>query len=68
MLGIGRPRSRQEIEKAPMLSDMSLRHKTAQQPHRLKPTAVDLFSGIGGISLEFIQAGFEIACAVDCPS
>ncbi|MDE0098770.1 MAG: DNA cytosine methyltransferase [Truepera sp.] len=36
--------------------------------HRLKPTAVDLFSGIGGFSLEFIQAGFEIACAVDCPS
>ena len=33
--------------------------------YRLKPTAVDLFSGIGGFSLGFIQAGFGIACATN---
>ena len=30
-----------------------------------KPTAVDLFAGAGGFSLGMIDAGFEIACAVE---
>ena len=29
------------------------------------PTGVDLFSGVGGMSLGAIKAGFEIVCAVD---
>lgn len=32
---------------------------------RGKPTGVDLFSGIGGFSLGFIQAGYEVVCAVE---
>ena len=30
-----------------------------------RPTAVDLFCGIGGFSLGVIQAGFEVVCAVE---
>ena len=30
-----------------------------------KPTAIDLFCGCGGMSLGFIQAGYEVVCAVD---
>ena len=31
----------------------------------MRPTAIDLFSGAGGMSLGFEQAGFDIAAAVD---
>lgn len=30
------------------------------------PTVVDLFSGAGGLSLGFIQAGFQVLAALDC--
>lgn len=30
-----------------------------------RPLAVDLFSGVGGMSLGFEQAGFDVACAVE---
>jgi len=30
-----------------------------------RPIAVDLFCGVGGMSLGFEQAGFEVACATD---
>jgi DNA (cytosine-5)-methyltransferase 1 len=32
---------------------------------RWRPTGVDLFSGVGGMSLGFEQAGFEVIAAVD---
>ena len=32
---------------------------------RGKPKGVDLFAGIGGFSLGFIQAGYEVVCAVE---
>lgn len=34
-------------------------------PIRKRPTAIDLFSGCGGMSLGIIQAGFEVVAAVD---
>jgi len=34
-------------------------------PYKQRPTAIDFFCGCGGISLGFIQAGFEIVAAVD---
>lgn len=33
--------------------------------HRTRPIAIDLFSGVGGMSLGFEQAGFDIRAAVD---
>lgn len=30
-----------------------------------RPVCVDLFSGVGGLSLGFEQAGFDVACAVE---
>lgn len=34
-------------------------------PFRKRPTAIDLFSGCGGMSLGIIQAGFEVVAAAD---
>lgn len=34
-------------------------------PRKKRPTAVDLFCGCGGMSLGFIQAGWEVVAAVD---
>ena len=33
-----------------------------------RPVAVDLFSGVGGMSLGFEQAGFDVAAAVEIGS
>lgn len=35
------------------------------QVHRRRPVAVDLFSGVGGMSLGFEQAGFDVAVALE---
>lgn len=37
----------------------------SKRPHRTRPIAIDLFSGVGGMSLGFEQAGFDIRAAVD---
>jgi DNA (cytosine-5)-methyltransferase 1 len=38
----------------------------AREEQRRRPIAVDLFSGAGGLSLGFEQAGFDIVLAVEC--
>lgn len=35
---------------------------------QLRPIAIDLFCGVGGMSLGFEQAGFEVAAAFDIES
>jgi DNA (cytosine-5)-methyltransferase 1 len=39
------------------------RNQTTSVPER--PIAVDLFAGVGGMSLGFEQAGFDVVCAVE---
>lgn len=34
-------------------------------PRRTRPVGIDLFCGAGGFSLGFLDAGWEVACAVD---
>lgn len=34
-------------------------------PYKKRPTAIDFFSGCGGMSVGFIQAGFEVIAAID---
>ncbi len=44
--------------------ELMQRMETKYPTHR--PTAIDFFSGAGGMSLGFEQAGFEILLGVDC--
>lgn len=43
-------------------SSVNMKKKTITP---LAPTAIDLFSGCGGLSLGLKQAGFQVACAVE---
>ena len=47
-----------------VLGDIVNISKTRQKKRR-RPTAVDLYCGVGGMSLGFEQAGFDIIAAVD---
>jgi site-specific DNA-cytosine methylase len=40
-------------------------HSCASDAMRQVPTVVDLFCGAGGLSLGFVQAGYEVVLAVD---
>ena len=40
-----------------------MKHSRTKAPHR--PIGIDLFSGVGGMSLGFEQAGFDIVAAVE---
>jgi DNA (cytosine-5)-methyltransferase 1 len=42
--------------------------KSPKQPSKTRPIGIDLFAGVGGMSLGFEQAGFHVAAAVELDS
>ena len=56
------PRARMSISIPPIMTSNS---KPARNRRDLRPTAIDLFSGCGGLSLGLRRAGFTVIAAVD---
>ena len=49
---------------SPVVSESTV-HILPKQERKAKPIGIDLFCGVGGMSLGFQDAGFEIAAAID---
>ena len=57
------PNNARQIRLYALLSPTSMRNNHNHQTHR--PSAIDLFCGVGGMSLGFEAAGFDLVSAID---